>query len=222
MTDFYIVRHCESTGNVSSKLQGRTDTDITDKGASQLAMLAMRLKPVPIDFIYSSPLKRAYKTAQSIAAVHPGIDIRTEQSLQEIDFGEMEGEPVDTLSAKWLRETEKWSRDIARFKAPGGESTRDIYIRAAALLRRLASEHSGRTICLATHGCVIFAALSFANGLSAEDLNQSEFWVDNTAISHIRADNDGNFELIFWNDTEHITGSAETAPHREFWRKLDN
>lgn len=49
--------------------------------------------------MYASPLKRAHRTAQIIAACH-GLPVRTDARLMEIRLGEMEDKEID-----WLHET---------------------------------------------------------------------------------------------------------------------
>ena len=70
VTNLYIVRHCEAEGNVNETFQGHSDGDITPKGALQLEKLAERFKDIPVDVVYSSPLQRAFKTAQAVARFH--------------------------------------------------------------------------------------------------------------------------------------------------------
>ena len=67
MTRIYMVRHCEAMGNVKRLFQGSSDFDISELGAIQLEFLSKRFQNTPIDRIYSSPLKRAVKTAEAIA-----------------------------------------------------------------------------------------------------------------------------------------------------------
>ena len=66
----YLVRHCESLGNRENIFQGQLDLDISATGEKQLALLALRFRNIPIDAVYSSPLKRAYKTAEAVDLYH--------------------------------------------------------------------------------------------------------------------------------------------------------
>ena len=65
MTRVILVRHCEAQGNTDGTFQGRTDCDISGNGETQLELVALRCRNMPIDVIYSSPLKRAYRTAEA-------------------------------------------------------------------------------------------------------------------------------------------------------------
>ena len=98
-TVLYIVRHGESMGNLARRLQGQTDFPLSPLGEEQAALAAQRLAGEPLSAVYASPLKRAHRTAQIIAACH-GLPVRTDARLMEIRLGEMEDKEID-----WLHET---------------------------------------------------------------------------------------------------------------------
>ena len=70
MTRIILVRHCEAAGNLNRRFQGHTDAEVTENGKKQLELLALRMRNVKIDYLYSSPLKRAYATAEAINQFH--------------------------------------------------------------------------------------------------------------------------------------------------------
>ena len=80
----YLVRHCESLGNRENIFQGQLDLDISATGEKQLALLALRFRNIPIDAVYSSPLKRAYKTAEAVDLYH-SLPIIKLPELMEVD-----------------------------------------------------------------------------------------------------------------------------------------
>ena len=86
----YLVRHCESLGNRENIFQGQLDLDISATGEKQLALLALRFRNVPIDAVYSSPLKRAYKTAEAVDLYH-SLPIIKLPELMEVDVGALSG-----------------------------------------------------------------------------------------------------------------------------------
>ena len=62
-----LIRHAECVGNISNRLSGITDFELTDNGKRQAQKLAKELRNKNIDVIYSSPLRRAMDTAKYIA-----------------------------------------------------------------------------------------------------------------------------------------------------------
>ena len=77
----YIMRHGETKWNKRSKLQGQVDIPLAPKGIEQAQMTAEGMKEIPFDHIFSSPLKRAYKTAQIVRMDRP-IEIVRDDRLK--------------------------------------------------------------------------------------------------------------------------------------------
>lgn len=94
--EIYIVRHGETLWNKDKRLQGRTDIELNDYGRELAKKTGMALMDTCIDIIYSSPLKRAYETANLI---RNGRDIRiiTDERIRELCFGCYEGENFSEL-----------------------------------------------------------------------------------------------------------------------------
>lgn len=83
----YIIRHGQTDWNVEGRNQGRTDIELNETGIKQAEKTAEKLKGEKFDFVFSSPLKRAYKTAQIVSNNH----IITNSRLIERCNGDLEG-----------------------------------------------------------------------------------------------------------------------------------
>ena len=66
VTTLYIIRHCQSAGNLTGRFQGRFDAPVSEAGEKQLDLLSLRFRNEHLDAIYSSPLIRAYRTAEAV------------------------------------------------------------------------------------------------------------------------------------------------------------
>lgn len=84
----YIIRHGQTELNNRHMLQGRSDYPLNEKGIEQAKEAAANLKETNFRMVYSSPLIRAVQTAEIIA---PGVSIRTDKRLIEMDYGPYEG-----------------------------------------------------------------------------------------------------------------------------------
>ena len=62
----YIVRHGQTDWNLEGRYAGRIDISLNDKGIEQANIIKEELKDVKFDKVFSSPLIRAYETAQII------------------------------------------------------------------------------------------------------------------------------------------------------------
>ena len=90
----YIVRHGTTDWNVQCRFQGRIDIELNSNGRMLAGKLGEKLENVHFDCIYSSPLSRAYETANLIRG-HRNIQIIKNDLLAEIAFGELEGSLSD-------------------------------------------------------------------------------------------------------------------------------
>ena len=63
-----LIRHGETVWNLERRFTTRTDVELSDAGLEQARRAAEALAAVSIDRIYSSPLRRALRTAEMIAA----------------------------------------------------------------------------------------------------------------------------------------------------------
>jgi len=90
----FLVRHGETDWNRNHKrLQGRKNIPLNAKGIDQAECLAEFFKDIEISASFSSPLSRAYQTANIINRFH-NLPIEQDEQLIEMDFGIWEGKTV--------------------------------------------------------------------------------------------------------------------------------
>src|SRR3989344_8043224 len=98
LTTFYLVRHGETEYNVKKIIQGQSDSPLTKKGIEEVKNVAKKLKGIKFDYVFSSDLLRAKRTAEIIALEHK-LEIQTNKLLRERRFGNLEGKSNSEL--KW-------------------------------------------------------------------------------------------------------------------------
>ncbi len=88
----FITRHGKTDWNNLKKCQGTIDTELNNEGIEQAEQAAEYLhkNQISLDYIFSSPLKRAKKTAEVIASAF-NIPVITDKRLTERNFGKFEG-----------------------------------------------------------------------------------------------------------------------------------
>lgn len=78
----YVARHGKTLWNEQNRICGRTDIELSETGIAQAKALAAEVKKYNIDYIISSPLKRALQTS-AIVSEGTGIPIVTDNRLIE-------------------------------------------------------------------------------------------------------------------------------------------
>lgn len=91
MADLYLVRHGQTELNVKNILQGWHDSPLTARGREQAlaTRAAFAARDLAFDYVYSSPLGRARRTAELI--VGEGRSIALVDDLREWHLGSLEG-----------------------------------------------------------------------------------------------------------------------------------
>lgn len=92
-TRLYLVRHGENRANLTKELsQRKVDYPLNAKGRLQAEQTAAYFRDEQVQEIFTSPLKRAAKTAAIIAAPL-GLPVKVIESFRELDMGDLEANP---------------------------------------------------------------------------------------------------------------------------------
>lgn len=138
---FLFLRHGETECNARGVFAGRTDSRLSDTGRHQAREAKKRLENTGWSQVVCSALTRTRDTAKLAA---PDFDVLINPGLNERDWGELEGQPLESLVA--YTDT-----------PPGGESWDAFELRVTTTLNDILNEwdtplvvgHSGvyRVIC---------------------------------------------------------------------------
>ncbi len=153
-TELILIRHGETTWNRERRMQGQTDTPLSDLGRAQAAAVGQRLATHPIAAIYSSDLARAWDTAAAIAQAS-GRKVVSEPRLRECTFGVFEGLTYPEMAQRYPAEHARFVLREDDYAVPGGESPRQFYERSLACLEDIAAAHPGACTVVVTHGLVL-------------------------------------------------------------------
>ena len=167
MLSLLLIRHGETDWNDSQRIQGQTDIPLNTAGIAQAKTLIPALLlllnggSIPTT-IFSSPLKRAFQTAE--IAVSGLAPITPDTQLMEIDYGRWVGLDGPSLEQSFPEECEQWFRQFDREYCPhGGESRADLSRRVEKFHHNVILPHideSNKRIILFTHGGLISAYLN--------------------------------------------------------------
>ena len=196
-TEILIIRHAKSIANDNGMFGGITDYDLSQEGLNQADALALRLKDVHIDKIYSSPLKRAINTIKP-TAIAKNQEINIVDDLREINVGLWEDILRDDLRKmypeenKYIDETEYYTGMI------GQEETVDVSDRMYNAILDIAKDNIGKTVVVTSHVVAIRAFLCKIMNIPFEKTKEQIGNLGNTSITKIVYNNDKEkFDVIY-------------------------
>jgi probable phosphoglycerate mutase len=166
-----LVRHGENDYVKKNRLAGRQPgVHLNAKGQGQAQAVAQYLQGAAIKAIYTSPMERAFETAQPIAAAL-GLQPILREGLLETDIGEWTGEPLKKLRRLKLWRVVQAAPSLLRF--PGGESFADTQHRIIAELQALCSLHEPKDIFVCvSHADPIKLAVAYYIGLPLDQFQR--------------------------------------------------
>jgi broad specificity phosphatase PhoE len=129
MTMLALVRHGPTEWNEGRLVQGRSDIALSAAGRAEVE--TWRLPPDFASFDWvASPLRRARETAEILY----GAPVPTDERLVEMDWADWEGRRLEDLRAEIGNLMTAWEARGLDFRAPGGESPREVQARLRPFL----------------------------------------------------------------------------------------
>lgn len=172
MTRIILLRHGATALNraVPYRIQGRlSDPPLDELGRRQARAAAAAVSGAGLRLVavYTSPLRRAFETAQALAEPL-GVAVIAQSDLIEADVGRWEGRTWAEVEAAEPGEFARFMADPGTVPYPGGESFLDVQRRVSPVLEGLAAEHRGQTIGVVAHNVVNRAVLARLLGVPIE------------------------------------------------------
>ncbi len=166
MLQVYLVRHGETVWNAERRIQGQSDSPLTEKGEQQAWQVGERVKHLGITHIIASDLGRTRRTAEIIADAC-GCSVTLDARLRELNMGVLEKRPLDGLTT----EEEQWRAALVNGteggRIPEGESMTEMATRMHAALNACLDLPAGSRPLLVSHGMALGSLVSTILGLPA-------------------------------------------------------
>lgn len=204
MTTIYFTRHGETEWNREFRFQGKLNSELTELGILAAELLSERFEEIEIDKIISSPLKRAYHTAEIIKG-NKHIDIIKIPGFQEINLGDFEGMQYSEIKTKYYEILKRIEDDPFTNAYPNGENLIDFYNRVEKAFKDVIDENRGKKVLIVAHGGTIKCIESLVRKVKLTK-NWMSTVVKNCSLSCIEVDDNNNIKELFFNDIEHLKG----------------
>lgn len=207
-----LVRHGETTGESSIRLNGSTDVPLSDLGRAQMAAVRVHLAAFDVRDVLTTPLSRARESAR-IAL--PAFEPVTVPELREIDFGAWERL---TYAEVRERDPERYAEMLLgqpEFRFPEGESREGFSTRVAGAVHTwigtTAPRFDGIRVVVAHKGTVkaIRKSLEAAGVLAAPPSPTSAGDAPAIPPCHLGSVSElswgkSGWVLVRWDDTRHL------------------
>jgi broad specificity phosphatase PhoE len=148
---FLCLRHGATDWNRQGLFQGRTDIPLNDDGIAQAHAAARCLLSVPLDHIVSSPLIRAVKTAEVVAA-ESSKPVTVDDAIIECDFGSLEGKSIrGAMAEHGITAME----DLVSILPPDGEAWANVSARSLHCVSKWLDHYPQGNILFVCHDAVM-------------------------------------------------------------------
>jgi len=206
MLEIILARHGETDWNKNEVFRGRADVALNDTGIRQAELLGEYLSGEIVDFVYSSPLQRAVKTAEAVAD-RQSLDVNTVQNLVDFDYGDWQGLSHREVRERYPELYRDWLDTPEQVRMPAGESLEDVRNRAMPFVEDAVMRCGEGRIVLVSHRVVNKVLICALLGL-----DNSNFWnikLDTGGITRFGY-MDGRLVLTSHNDTSYLKSIRKT------------
>ena len=208
MIRLLLVRHGETDWNRLRRHQGQSDIPLNARGRQQIEVAAECLAGVQIDAVYASDLKRAWDTAQAIAAQHDGLPLLKEPRLREMHFGDWEGLTYEEIYQRDPTAAESWNQSLMDAGPPKGENLPQFAARIQEMLTDIIAMHPDETVLLVAHGGTLMVLLCLL--LSHPIENYWQFRLAKASLSEVEVYPEGAI-IIRLNEACHLESLARSG-----------
>lgn len=193
----YLVRHGETDWNQAGLLQGQTDIELNAQGLEQAHEAAERLKEVPFEIAFCSPLIRAKRTAETIIGDRK-INLTTDERLRELNFGPWEGVDIRTIKDA---ASQPFTNPGSYIPPEGAESFAQLYKRSGEFVDQvlLPLEGTYETVLVVAHGGVNRSILNPVLNIPVDDFWRMHMGNCATAILDCT---DGKLSMLEYMDSQ--------------------
>lgn len=156
----YFARHGQTDANANmtnGQSIAELDEPLNEAGRAQAEELAQRLKNTKLDAVISSPLKRAYETAEIVNKYH-NLRVITGDAWRERQAEAY----IDANSWHDLFDFDK------NIQIENGESLDDFFTRVYKAIDQLKTDYNEKNVLVVSHGGVQHALYAYANKLSLQ------------------------------------------------------
>jgi broad specificity phosphatase PhoE len=207
----FLVRHGEVEGNSGPRpvFAGWADKVLTARGEAQARAISRRLGAESIGAVWSSDLRRARVTAETIAEPH-GVQVNTTAAFREINYGLWEGLGEAEILRDWQNEWRRRSADPEHVGPPEGESYAELWERMEPAWETLldgCENHKDKIAVLVAHNGTLRILLCHILGIPVAHYRRIK--ISNCGLTRLevaRREGKRSYVVSCINETTHLQG----------------
>ena len=204
MPRIIFIRPAETDYSEKNTIIGRADAELNEKGAFQAEALADVIAKWDVSYLGVSPIKRALTMAMKIADRFEQVSVQPVAGFQPMDMGDWQDCTLDHLLQTDRARYTSWLTD-PDFRAPGGESIREVYGRAFNDLAHIVQHTSeGETLVFILQESVLKVLCCGALDLPLESANRFAMDPGGYAVFE-RIYPSGPYAMVAWNQTDYLS-----------------
>ncbi len=199
MTKIYLVRHGSTEWNEKRIWQGVVDTELSTNGIEEVEKMAEFFKNKQVDVIFSSPMRRAYQTANIIASktAYGSEEIIVDNRLRECEIKLWNGKTNEEIDQLYAAQFHEWFTNLSS-DVSGVESLESVQRRMYDFLKDVIVHFTNKNVIIVSHAIALRMLISkILNLMPPDHLN---FALDNASVSSLIS-NDGRVKVNFLNYT---------------------
>ncbi|MFG3049622.1 bifunctional RNase H/acid phosphatase [Kitasatospora sp. NPDC048239] len=203
-TTFVLLRHGETALTPEKRFSGSggSDPELSEKGRWQAERAAEALVARgSIQAVVSSPMLRTRQTAETVAT-RLGLEVRYEEGLREVDFGDWEGLTFAEVQERHPEDLSAWLGSAKAKPTGSSESFTTLTHRAGVARDKILARYPGKTVLVVSHVSPIKTLVRLALGAPPDSLYRME--LSAASLCAVQYYADGNASLRLLNDTGHL------------------
>lgn len=202
----FFIRHGKTQWNLKGRFQGATgDSPLLKESYQEIKQLGQSLNHIPFDALYSSDLKRAVDTSQTLLRQLDFIDniVYTKQ-LREWKLGKLEGTKIATMAAIYPGQMEAFRHNLSLFKTSQfeAESLYQTTQRVHHLIETF-KDQNYENILIVGHGANLTASIRSLLGFEPA-LLRAKGGLDNASVTILETEDYQAFTCLTWNDKSYL------------------
>lgn len=168
--ELHLIRHGQTNWNEERRVQGQSESELTELGIQQARELGERIAHLNFDQVFCSSSLRTRQTAEHVFGARD-IKIKYLDSLREIYLGPWEGSLYADIAEREPDSHRHFWQQPHLFNVAGAESFFDLQERAITTVSKIATDFRQKKIALVSHGALIKSYLCHV-----EDRPMEELW----------------------------------------------